>query len=121
MKSQGIRFKFTMIYISEQNRVSEQLNRTLITIIRTLLLGYKLPLKFWANTAETVSYIRNRIPVRPEGKTPEEAYSGKKPSIAYLRSWDYLVITKVPVKHRDYKFQPPGKQVIFIGYKATSQ
>jgi len=32
------------------------------------------------------SYIRNRTLVGLEGMTPEEAYSGKKPTVKHLRA-----------------------------------
>jgi hypothetical protein len=62
------------------------LNKTLIIVARALLLGAKLLLKFWQETIDTVCYIRNRIPVGPEGKTLEKAYTGKVLYIGYLRA-----------------------------------
>jgi hypothetical protein len=44
-RTNGVTFKFTMLYILEQNRVVEQLNKTLITNIRALLLETGLPIE----------------------------------------------------------------------------
>jgi hypothetical protein len=46
----------------------------------------RLPLKFWQLVCEAVCYIRNRIPVGPKGKTPDEAFISRKPTVAYLRA-----------------------------------
>jgi hypothetical protein len=53
-------------------------------LARAMLLAYKLPLKFWVDTAAIAYYIRNQTPVGPEGKTPEEAFIGKRPFITHL-------------------------------------
>ena len=87
----GIRWEFTSFYFQEQNGVPKRLNRTLITLSRAMLLACKLPLKFWADAAATACYIRNRTPVGPDGITPEEAFTGRKPLIAHLRVFGCLV------------------------------
>jgi hypothetical protein len=40
-----VTFKFTTLYILEQNRVVEQLNKTLITNIRAMLLETELSIE----------------------------------------------------------------------------
>lgn len=44
----------------------------------------KLPYWLWGDAVETACYLRNRAPIGPEGLTPEEAYSGKRPDISHL-------------------------------------
>jgi hypothetical protein len=117
----GIRWEFTSFYFQEQNGVPERLNRTLITLSRAMLLACKLPLKFWADAATTACYIRNRTPVGPDGRTPEEAFTGRKPSIAHLRVFGCLVYARVPKENRDNKLVPTAVQCVFIGYKATAR
>jgi hypothetical protein len=84
-----------------------------------MLLACKLPLKFWADAAATACYIRNRTPVGPEGRTPEEAFTGKRPSIAHLRVFGCLAYARVPKESRDNKLTPTAIQCIFIGYTPT--
>ena len=93
----GLQWEFTSPYFQEQVGTPERLNRTLITLSRAMVIGACLPLKFWAEAAATACYIRNRTPVGPEGKTPEEAFSGVKPSVGHLRVWGCLAYTRVPV------------------------
>lgn len=117
----GIRWEFTSFYFQEQNGVPERLNRTLITLSRAMLLACKLPLKFWQDAATTACYIRNRTPVGPDGKTPEEAFTGRKPSIAHLRVFGCLVYARVPKENRENKLVPTAVQCVFIGYKTTTR
>jgi hypothetical protein len=91
-----IPFEYTTVYIPEQNRVSERLNRTLVQLARGMLLGTGLPNWMWGYTIEAAYYIRNRTPVRPKGLTPEEAYSGRRPYIGHLRAFGCLVYVHVP-------------------------
>lgn len=121
MAPYGMQFEYTSVYSAWQNGVSERLNRTLITVSRAMILGTKLPLKFWQDAVETACYIRNRTPVGPEGKTPIEAYSGKKPDISHLRSWGCLAYARVPKETRTNKLEPTAVQTIFIGYRPTAK
>jgi hypothetical protein len=118
---QGVQFEFTSFYTPEQNGVPERLNRTLITVARAMILEAKLPLKFWAEAASTVCYIRNRTPVGPEGKTLLEAYSGRVPDVGHLRAYGCLAYAKVPRQHRENKLKPTAVQAIFVGYKPTAK
>lgn len=121
MAPYGLQFEYTSFYSAWQNGVPERLNRTLITVSRAMILGTKLPLKFWQDAAETACYIRNRTPVGPEGKTPIEIYSGKKPDIGHLRSWGCLAYARVPKETRANKLEPTAVQTIFIGYRPTTK
>ncbi len=51
-----------------------------------MLIRARLSLKFWQLVYEAVCYIRNRTPIGLKGKTPDEAFIGRKPTIAYLRA-----------------------------------
>lgn len=86
----GLKFEFTTPYFHQQNGVPERLNRSLVTVARAMLQDAKLFATFWQDAIETACYLRNRIPIGPNGITPEEAYSGKKLYIGYLRAWGCL-------------------------------
>lgn len=117
----GLKWEFSSLYFQEQVGTPERLNRVLITLSRAMLMACNLPLKFWAEAASTVAYIRNRTPVGPEGKTPEEAYSGKKPYIGHMRVWGCLAYARVPKENRENKLEPVAIQCIFIGYRPTKR
>jgi len=96
----GVQFEYTTVYTPEQNGVSERLNRSLVTVARAMLQGAGLPARFWGDAVITACYLRNRTPIGPDGKTPEEAYSGKKPYIGHLKAYGCLAYAYIPKERR---------------------
>jgi hypothetical protein len=43
-----------------------------------MIASARLPKRLWWEAVKAAAYLRNRTPVGSDGKTPEEAYSGKK-------------------------------------------
>ncbi|XP_049369398.1 uncharacterized protein LOC125834277 [Solanum verrucosum] len=71
----GIEHQLTVPYSLQQNGVSERKNRTIMEMSRYLLHEKNLPKKFWAEAANTVVFLLNRLPTRAvEGKTPFKAW-----------------------------------------------
>ena len=108
------------MYTPEQNGVSERLNRSLISVARAMLLDAKLPVKFWGEAVITASYLRNRTPIGPEGKTPEEAYSGRKPNIGHLRAYGCVAHAHIPREKR-LKLDDMVVKAYLISYMLTSR
>ena len=66
-------------------------------------------------------YIQNRSPHRIlKNMTPEEAFSGKNPSVEHLRIFGCPVYIHVPNDKRK-KLEPSGKTCIFVGYSESSK
>nr|GEW71306.1 putative ribonuclease H-like domain-containing protein [Tanacetum cinerariifolium] len=66
---------------SQQNRVVERRNRTLIEAARTMLADAKLPVTFWAEAVNTACYVQNRVLVnKSQNKTPYELFNGRSPA-----------------------------------------
>ena len=87
-----------------------------------MLAHARLPPELWAEAIMAASYIRNRTPIGPDGKTPEEAYSGKKPSVAHLRAWGCAAYANVALEQRDGdKLAPNGIRTALVGYMPTSK
>nr|GEX80998.1 uncharacterized mitochondrial protein AtMg00810-like [Tanacetum cinerariifolium] len=57
----GIMRQFSVARTSQQNRVAERRNRTLIEAARTMLAGSQLPTIFWAEAFNTACYVQNRV------------------------------------------------------------
>jgi hypothetical protein len=118
----GVQFEFTTAYTPWQNAVSERLNRALVQAARAMMAHAGLPPELWAEAVMAASYIRNRTPVGPEGMTPEEAYSGKKPSVEHLRAWGCAVYhTVAPEQNNKDKLAPNGLRTALVGYMPTSK
>ena len=76
----------------------------------------KLPHKFWGEALSTAVYLGNRSPTRTvEGKTPFEAWTGKKPTVCHLRVFGCDAYAHIPKDERG-KLDPKAKECIFVGY-----
>jgi reverse transcriptase-like protein len=80
-----------------------------------------LPFFLWAEACNTAVYLQNRSPHRALGsKTPEEAFSGKKPNVEHYRIFGCLTYSHVPEEKRT-KLEPTAEKGIFVGYSETSK
>ena len=116
LKSEGIRHERTVPKTPEHNGVAERMNRSLVETVRSMLTDAKLPHKFWAEALSTAVYLRNRSPTKAvEEKTPYEAWTGKKPTVSYLRVFGCDAYAHVPKDERG-KLDHKAKKYIFVGY-----
>ena len=66
---------------------------------------------------DTTCYLVNQPPTSALiDKTPQEVWTGKKPSIKYLKVFGCDAYVHVPKEKRS-KLDNKGKKCIFIGYK----
>ncbi|GJZ02674.1 retrovirus-related pol polyprotein from transposon TNT 1-94 [Tanacetum coccineum] len=71
----GISQNFCSPYIPEQNGVSKRKNRTLIEVVRTMLLGSVFSEQYWTKGVATACYTKNRSTiVKRHLKTPYEIF-----------------------------------------------
>nr|CAE04463.2 OSJNBa0029L02.4 [Oryza sativa Japonica Group] len=68
------------------------------------LLGYAL---------ETAAFILNRVPSKSVHKTPYEIWTGKRPSLSFLKIWGYEVYVK---RLQSDKLTPKSDKCFFVGY-----
>jgi hypothetical protein len=121
MQRDGVTHQTTCPYTPEQNGTAERMNRTLVEKARSMMNDVGLPKKFWAEAVSTAAYIVNRCPTRVlESKTPEEAWSQKKPDLKHLRVFGSQVMVHCP-KQKRQKFDPKYVEGIFIGYAENSK
>ena len=117
----GIRHEFTVPYTPEQNGAAERLNRVLMEKVRAMLIQSKLPHRFWAEALNTAVHVHNLSPSWLLGdKTPREMFTGKKPNVAYLRSFGCTAYAHVPKEQRK-KLDPKSKKCIFMGYGQSTK
>ncbi|KFY82599.1 hypothetical protein V500_10440 [Pseudogymnoascus sp. VKM F-4518 (FW-2643)] len=120
--SEGILFEYTTPYTSYQNGVSERLNRALVALIRAMLSYARLPRKLWSEALMAACYLRNRLPIGPGNMSPEEAYSGKKPSVAHIRVWGCVAYANLSMEQRGGdKLAPNAIRTALVGYMPTSK
>ena len=115
-KSEGITIEATAPYSPSQNGVAERFNHTLIELVRAMLISKGLPTFLWDEAVSHATYIRNRSPTCAlKGKTPFEAWTGKKPNVSHFREFGSDVWVLDESKNRS-KLVPKSKKMIFVGF-----
>ena len=88
----GILRQLTIPRTPQQNGVAERRNRTLMEMICSMMAQANLPISFQGDALLTAAYILNRVPSKFVTGTPYELWTGRKPSLYYLRSWGHLLM-----------------------------
>ncbi|RDX88499.1 hypothetical protein CR513_29897, partial [Mucuna pruriens] len=87
----GIKRQLTTAYMPHQNGVAERKNRIVINMVCCMLSAKGVPKSFWTEAVNWTFYLLNRCPTHAVNNiTPQEAWSGIKPSIKHLRVWGCL-------------------------------
>ena len=77
--------------------------------------------EFWAEAVSTAVYLKNRSPTKALPKmTPEEAWSGSKPSVEHLRPFGCKAYTHIPIQKRS-KLDSKTVECILVGYDGESK
>nr|GEU79091.1 putative ribonuclease H-like domain-containing protein [Tanacetum cinerariifolium] len=117
----GILRQFSVARTSQQNKVAERRNRTLIEADRTMLADSKLPTTFWTETVNTACYVQNRVlVVKPHNKTPYELFHGRTPTLSFMRPFRCFVTILNTIDHLD-KFDGKADEGFFVGYSLKSK
>lgn len=96
-KKNGIRRQLTTAYTPQQNGVAERKNRTVMNMVRCMLSEKKIPKIFWPEAANWTIYVLNQCPtLAVKDITPEEAWSGVKPSVENVRVFGCVCHVHVP-------------------------
>jgi transposase InsO family protein len=121
LKERGSHRERSAAYTPEQNGVAERLNRTLLNSVRAMLHDSQLDGTFWDEALLTAAYIHNRVPTRAlNGKTPHEAWSGRKPRVLHLRVFGSLAFAHVPKKGRS-KLASRATRCVLLGYQPDAK
>jgi hypothetical protein len=117
----GIRRQMIVPYNPQQNGVAERKNRAITGAARSMLHDQALPLYLWAEASVVAVYLQNRSPHRVLGrKTPEEAFTGRRPDVEHIRIFGCLTYSHVPSEKRT-KLDPTTQQGILVGYSEVSK
>ena len=80
-----------------------------------------MPKEFWAEAIDCAIYLSNRCPTRSvQEKTPQQAWSRKKPIVSHLRVFWSIAYAHVPDQERS-KLDDKSKKYVFIGYDPSSK
>nr|GEV27839.1 putative ribonuclease H-like domain-containing protein [Tanacetum cinerariifolium] len=113
-----IKREYSKAKTSQQNRVAEKKNMTLIEAAKTMLADSFLPTTFWA---EAVNIACNRVLVtKPQNKTPYELLTGKQPIVSYLRPFGCYVTILNTIDQLG-KFDGKSDLGFLVGYSSNSK
>jgi hypothetical protein len=84
---------------------------------RCMLSGVGLGKELLAEAVGITCYLVNKSPsLALDDKTPQEVWTGKKPSLTHLKVFGYEAYVHVPKENRS-KLDKKAEKCIFIGYK----
>ncbi|NDV21046.1 DDE-type integrase/transposase/recombinase, partial [Pseudodesulfovibrio sp. JC047] len=113
LTQQGIVSQLSAPGTPQQNGVAERRNRTLLDMVRSMMSHATLPISFWGYALEAAAYILNLVPSKSVPKTPQEMWTGRKPSLNHIHIWGcpaYVLNDKAT------KLEPRSEMCYFIGY-----
>ena len=115
LNAEGVRHELTVPKTRQQNGVAERLNRTLMEMVRTMLVESKLDQRFWGEAISTAVYLKNRSPTKAVvGMTPFEALYGKKPNVKHFRAFG-CASNPLIMKDERKKLDPVAKRCVLVG------
>lgn len=93
----------------------------MVVMARCMLKAKDIPSEFWGEAVTTAVFILNRSPTRSlAGKTPFEAWHGRKPAVHFMRMFGSVAHMKL-VKPNLLKLEDGSRKTVFIGYEAGSK
>ena len=120
LRNSGVLHEKTTPYSSSSNGIAERMNRTLLNMVRPMLLRSKIPAIFWAEAALTANKTRNRLPTRAllNSISPHEAWFGTAPSISHFRQFGCIAFARIPAENigKSNKLDPRSIQCCLFGY-----
>ena len=120
-KMNGIKRQLTAAYTPQQNGVAERKNRTVMNMVRSLLVEKNVPRKFWAEAVNWAFYVLNRCPTSSvKEMTPVEAWCGVKPAVGHLRVFGCIAYAHVPDAQRT-KLEDKSRCCVLFGVSEESK
>ncbi|CAL9016687.1 unnamed protein product [Prunus brigantina] len=92
-----------------------------MNMVRCLLTEKQMPKVFWPEAVRWTVHVLNRSPTAVvKGKTPEECWSGIKPTVDYFRVWGCIGDVHVPDTKRS-KLDDKSYKCVLLGYSDESK
>ncbi|KAL0416837.1 UNVERIFIED_CONTAM: hypothetical protein Slati_3515600 [Sesamum latifolium] len=117
--------------------MAERRNRTLLDMVRSMMIFTELPLSFYGYALEMAAKLLNMAPSKTVFQMPYEIWHGKLASYKYLRVWGSTTYVKrlvgdklelrssvcrfvrYPKKTLGYYFYDPSEQKVFVSRNAV--
>lgn len=119
IKRRGIVHEITTTYSPESNGAAERLNRTLLDMARTMMIGMETQRKdLWAEAVHIASFLRNRLLSKSsrERKKPYEIIHGKRLRLDHLRTFGSRAYVHKRKEVRHWKFDSRALPGTLVGF-----
>lgn len=121
LKESGIKRQLTAAYSPQQNGIAERKNRTVLNMVRSMLSEKEMPRMFWPEAVKWTTFVLNRCPtVAVQDMTPQEAWSGEKPSVDFFRVFGCMAYAHVP-KAKRTKLEDRSTACVLLGVSEESK
>jgi transposase InsO family protein len=118
---QGVVCHHTALYTPQQNVVVERRNQMVVGMARSMMKAKKMPAEFWGKAVTTTMFILNRAPTKAlKGKTPFEAWHGRKPNMSFLRTFGCVGHVKNTKPHLG-KLEDWSTPMVLLGFEEGSK
>jgi len=89
LKTRGTHHEVINANTPQKNGVAEQLNRTVLEMVQTMMFDFKLSKTHWTFAVRYAQEILNRLPMRAisKEKTLHKLFLQKKPSVAHMQTF----------------------------------
>lgn len=104
----------------QQNGVTGRRNRTLIEMIRSMLINSTVLESLWNEALKITMYILNWVPNKEVLKTPFELWTRRKPGLRHLHVWGRPAKVRIYNPH-EKKLDFRTISVYFFGYSEKSK
>lgn len=119
LHKKGIVPQVTTIYSPESKGASERLNRTLLNMGRSMMVGLPHAVEYmWSEAANTACFLQNRLVSdnRNEKKTSYEALHGRRPDLCHTRTFGSKAYAFTPKSKQMIKFDKRAIERVLVGY-----
>lgn len=120
LKENGIKHETSVPHSPAQNGVAERFNRTLLDMVRCMLIDGNMPDASWAEAVCTAAYVRNRSESSAVEVTPFELMHGRKPNMGHMQRFGAAAVVLKKGQNTN-KLQPRGETLRFSGYAPTQK
>ena len=85
----------------------------MLDMVRSMMSHANLPNSFWGHALLTAAFTLNRVPSKTVEKTPYEIWTGRRPSMSFMKIWGCEAYVKRQVSN---KLDPKFDKCFFVGY-----
>ena len=97
-----IKMKYITVYTFEKNDVAKRFNRTIVQMIRSMLIWIELFQFFWNETICTVNYFKNLMSAKQnKKKSSNELWTDDKSNVNHLKKFECLIHVYISTAKRN--------------------